>query len=105
MAQLRKPFDSALEDLINEHGVDAKCGIPDYILAAFMVQSLEPLKTMVISCKKDDNTSDKIKTISLEPSKIVVSNKKSMTQSDIFDYELETHKHAVFIEDRKIKKR
>ena len=42
-----KPFDSELEDLINKHGIDNATGVPDYILAAFMVQSLEPLKSII----------------------------------------------------------
>ena len=47
MEQAMKPFDTELEDLINKHGIDNDCGVPDYILAAFMVQSLEPLKSLV----------------------------------------------------------
>jgi len=41
-------FDSELEELINKHGIDNDCGVPDYILASFMIQSLEPLQNMVI---------------------------------------------------------
>ena len=42
-----KPFESELEHLINKHGIDNDIGVPDYILAAFMVQSLEPLKSII----------------------------------------------------------
>jgi len=93
MAHLRKPFDSALEDLINEHGVDAQCGIPDYILAAYMVQSLEPLKTMIKSNDKHNG---------VEIDNVTIS--KVMVQQDMFDRDIESQKHAAFNEDLKIKK-
>jgi hypothetical protein len=32
-----------LEDLINRHGIDAACGIPDYVIAQYLMRQIKAL--------------------------------------------------------------
>lgn len=40
-------FEKELEHLINKYSIDNQCNTPDFILAKYMVKSLEPLRKMI----------------------------------------------------------
>lgn len=40
-------FEKELEHLLNKYSIDNDCNTPDFILAKYIVDSLEPLKQMI----------------------------------------------------------
>lgn len=54
-------FQRKLERLLNYHGIDTYCDIPDYIIAAHLVESIETLKNSYFKIKWHHQTEEEIR--------------------------------------------
>lgn len=49
MTQPSPVFEKALTGLINAHSIDAYCSVPDYILARYIICTLEAQRDLLIT--------------------------------------------------------
>lgn len=56
MSQVNEKFEREIASVVNKHGVDNECGVPDYIIAAHVAASIRALRVSVLALRAHEGS-------------------------------------------------